>query len=150
MVRGGPDPAQLRQFMAQLRPGAVVRLYQPVAEKVKRHVLISAAADRTVAFIINTQPSPFIIAREEFKRRQVLMLKADHSFMDHNSYIACHDTVRLQAAPELARLVWAGDAQILGTLHESLYEAITEAADKSPLIADRDMQLIVAGFSRIP
>lgn len=148
MVRSGPDPAQLRQFIAQLRPGAVVRLHQPVADKVKRHVLISAAAERSLAFIINTLPSPFILAREELKRRQVLMLKADHSFMHHDSYVACHDTVRLPAARDFAGLLWAGKAQILGNLHASLYEAIAAAANGSPLIADRDVRLIVAGFSR--
>jgi hypothetical protein len=42
VVRTRADPSQLRQFVAQLKAGTVVRLYQPVAEKMKRHVLIAA------------------------------------------------------------------------------------------------------------
>lgn len=150
MVPARPDPAQLRQLALQLRPGTVLRLYQPVAEKVKLHLLIAAAAERSLAFIINTQPSPFIMAREELRRRQVLMLQVKHPFMHHDSYIACHDTVRLPPVPELARLLWAREAQILGTVDLGLYPQITAAAADSVLIADRDMPLIKAAFPSTP
>ena len=149
MSRARPDPAQLRQFVAQLRPGTVLRLYQPIAEKVKRHVLIASGPDRSLAFIINTQPSPFIRAREELRQRQVLMRVADHPFMQHDSFIACHDTVRLPAAPELARLLYEREAQVLGALSTSLYALITRAVTGSSLIAERDMKVIMAAFPAV-
>ena len=126
-----------------------MRLYQPVADKVKRHVLIASASDRSLGFIINTQPSAFITAREELRRRQVLMPLAAHPFMQHDSYIACHDTVRLPAAPELARLLWAHEAQILGVVSATLNTLITTAAAGSSLIAERDMKLILTAFPAV-
>lgn len=140
------DPAELRQVALRLKPGVILRMYQPIAEKVKRHILIAAAADRSLAFIINTRPSPFVAARPEWMMRQLIMPRAEHMFMQHDSYIACHDTVGLPAAAELARLVCTGEGEILGTLSQKLMGSIVSAAAGSSLIADRDMRLIVAGF----
>jgi hypothetical protein len=140
------DPAQLRQIISQLKPGVVLRMYQPVAEKFKRHILIATAADRSIGFMINTTPGPFIAARPELLKRQVSMPLADHGFMHHDSSIACHDTVRLPAARDLAVGVWAQEIEILGILSPGVVRQIANAAKGSPLIADRDLELIVASF----
>jgi hypothetical protein len=71
---------------------------------------------------------------------------ADHGFMHHGFSIACHDTVRLPAAREIAIGVWSQEIEILGILSPGIAGQIANAARGSPLIADRDLELIVASF----
>src|ERR1017187_9394914 len=118
-----PDPAALRQHAATLRAGVVLRLYQPIADKPKRHVLIAVSADRSLAFLINTTPSLFIQRQPDFLHRQVLMRQSDHPFMRHDSYIACHDTVRLAPINELAAGLCDGSVERLGYVQASLFGA---------------------------
>ena len=141
------DPARIRQWVARLRPGAVIKLYSALAGKNKRHGLISATADRSVAFFINTRPADFIRARPDLLKRQVLMPLASHRFMAYDSHIACHDTVRI---PTMAYLVAGLDddsIQLLGHVHRSLFPAIINSARGSPNISERDLVLIVSGFT---
>jgi hypothetical protein len=84
-----------------------------------------------VAFLINTTPSPFIQRQPELLRRQVLMPKSTHPFMHHDSYIGCHDTVRLDPIGELAMGLCDGSVERLGNLDASLYALISVAATGS-------------------
>jgi hypothetical protein len=143
-----PDPAALRAHALTLRAGAVLRRYDHVAEKTKRLVLIAASAERSLAFFINTQPSPFICAQPELLRRQVQMPRSLHPFMQHDSHIACHDTVSIGTIGQLAAGLCDGSVERLGTVHESLHELIGIAAAGSKLIAQRDHELIVQAFPR--
>lgn len=143
-----PDPAALRQQLAALRPGVVLHLYQSVAGKDKFHVLIAAAADRSLGFLINTHPSPFIERQADRLRRQLLMSKALHPFMHHDSYIACDDPVPLPLSNDLAVGLCAGRIQRVGVVHVSLHKLIGAAADGSGLIAPRDAELIARAFPR--
>jgi hypothetical protein len=143
-----PDPAELRKQALTLRAGVVLRVYQPIAEKTKRHVLIAATPERSLAFLINTAPSPFIQRQPELLRRQVLMERSIHTFMHHDSYIGCHDTVRLDPIGELARGLCEGSVERLGYVHKSIHELIGIAAAGSKLISVRDSLLIATAFPR--
>lgn len=41
--------------------------------------------------IVNTRPAPFIQANQHLLDDQVPLDKASHGFLDHDSYIACHE-----------------------------------------------------------
>jgi hypothetical protein len=141
------DPAALRQYAGTLRAGVVLRMHQPIAEKIKRHVLIAASGDRSLAFIINSNPSPFLQRQPYLLRRQVLMSKAEHPFMQHDSYIACHDTVRLDPIDALAAGLVGGSVRRLGFIRDDLWESICVASAGSRLISPRDQKLIAAVFA---
>jgi hypothetical protein len=141
------DPAALRQYAGALRAGVVLRLHQPIAEKIKRHVLIAATGERSLAFIINSKPSPFIQRQPDLLRRQVLMTKADHSFMQHDSYIACHDIVRLDPIDRLAVGIANRTVERLGYIEQAVCELICVASEGSRLISPRDQKLIAAVFA---
>jgi hypothetical protein len=141
-----PDPAALRAHALTLRAGVVLRRYDHVAEKTKRLVLIVATAERSLAFYINTQPSRFICAQADLLRRQVLMPQSLHPFMQHDSHIACHDTVSVGAMSQLVTGLCDGSVERLGAVHESLPELIGIAAAGSKLIAQRDHELIERAF----
>ena len=141
-----PDPAALRAHTLSLRAGVVLRRYEPVAEKVKRLVLIAATAERSLAFFINTRPSPFIRSNPELLRRQVLMAQSLHRFMQHDSHIACHDTVSIGTVSQLAAGLCDGSIMRLGAVHQTLFQLIGIAASGSKLIATRDHELIERAF----
>lgn len=138
------DPATLRQYAGTLRAGLVLSLYQPIAQKTKYHVLIAASVDRSLAFIINSSPSPFIQRQPDLLRRQVVMTKADHPFMRHDSYIACHDTVRLDPMDTLASGIGNGTIKRLGFIQDAVWELICVASEGSRLISPRDQKLIAS------
>jgi hypothetical protein len=143
-----PDQAALRQHMMSLRAGAVLHLYQPLAGKEKFHVLIAALGDRSLGFLINTRPSPFIERQADRLRRHLLMPKALHGFLEHDSYIACDDTVKLPCARDLAEGLCTDRIQRVGIVHASLHSQIRVAAEGSDTIATRDAELIARAFSR--
>jgi hypothetical protein len=143
----GTDPAELRHQAAKLRAGVVLRLYQPIAEKIKLHVLIAASADRSLGFIINTRPSPFVASNADFMRRQVPLTKADHRFLHHDSFIACHDTVRLDPTNVLAKGLCDGTATLLGYIERDVCELICEAVEGSKLISQRDQKTVASVFA---
>jgi hypothetical protein len=143
-----PDPALLRQFAAALRPGAVLHLYQPLTGKHKFHAVITVAHDRSLGFIINSQPSPFIKSRPDLLRRQVAMLLTAHPFMKRDSVIACHDTVKMPTLDELIDRLIDRSAEHVGYVDRSLFGSIALAAAGSPTIAARDADLIARAFNR--
>jgi hypothetical protein len=143
-----PDQAALRQQMMSLRAGVVLHLYQPLAGKEKFHVLIAALGDRSLGFLINSRPSPFIERQADRLRRHLLMPKALHAFLEHDSYIACDDPVKLPCAKDLAEGLCMDRIQRVGVVHGSLHSSIRAAAEGSILIATRDAELIARAFSR--
>jgi hypothetical protein len=146
--RGGAlDPAALQQFQSKLQPGSVLRLHSGVAGKTKRHVLIFANAERSLAFFINSRPSDLVLSRADWAQRQIVLPLATHSFMSTDSVIACHDTVALGSFAELAAGLAAKRVEYLGAIDKTLYAAIAAAAAHSKLIADRDHRLIAATFA---
>jgi hypothetical protein len=140
------DPSTLRQFAPALRSGAVLHLFQPIAGKAKYHVLIASADERSLGFIINSRPSPFIMRNLDLQRRQVLMGHATHPFMHHDSFIACHDTVSLPPRERLVDGMLKGQVDHVGAVARELHAQIAAAARGSPLIATREAALIVAAF----
>jgi hypothetical protein len=143
-----PDQAALRQQMMSLRAGVVLHLYQPLAGKEKFHVLIAALGDRSLGFLINSRPSPFIERQADRLRRQLLMSKDLHPFLQHDSYVACDDTVKLPCARDLAEGLCVDRIQRVGIIHVSLHGPIRAAAEGSRLIATRDAELIARAFPR--
>jgi hypothetical protein len=148
------DPAALRQIAAQLQAGVVLRLHSPIAEKPKRHVMIYADANRSLAFMINTKPPPFIAKNPDRLARQVLMPQCLHKFMQHDSHItgddvlgiACRKDGLTGTMQDLIQAVADGRVEILGNLHRSLFGLVAAAADGSRHIANRDAVLIAAAF----
>jgi hypothetical protein len=146
--RGTLDPAALLQYRSRLNPGAVLRLYSGVAEKTKRHVLIFANSDRALAFLINSTPSALVRSKPDWLKRQVLMPQETHRFMDHDSHIACHDTVALPKFATLAEGLANGHVEHLGDVDRALHPRIVAATAGSNLIAARDINLIVVRFGK--
>jgi hypothetical protein len=142
------DPAMLRQFAAPLLPGAVIHCFQPIANKLKFHVLISAKDERSIGFLINTQPSPFIQRRPERMQRHVPLLLQHHPFMDHDSFVACDETVKLPGRAELLDRLCNREIEYSGSTARDLFGPIALAAAGSPLISSRDAALIAAAFTR--
>ena len=140
------DPATARQFAMALRPGAVLHLLQPLTGKHKFHVLIAATEQRSIAFLINSRPSPFIQNRPELLHRQVPLLIAAHPFMKHDSVIACHDSLKLPARDELIAGLCDRSINQVGHVHQSLFALMASATVGSPLISVRDAELIATAF----
>jgi len=149
-----PDPAALRQIAAQLQAGVVLNLYSPVAGKDKFHILIHAGSERSLAFIINTRPAPFVLKDPDRASRHIVIPKALHAFLDYDSHIACDEALGIACGPgrsigtmqHVINAVVTNEAKIIGSLDRSMFAAVAAAAAGSRLIAPRDAVLIAAAF----
>lgn len=82
------------QIRRRLRPGAVIKLYRKMDDgrlHEKRFVVLHVAA-HTATCVINSEVGPFVRARPELHRCQVLMPARDHEYMDHDSHVDCSRT----------------------------------------------------------
>lgn len=145
-VVGSIDPAALRQRVAQLSPGVVLRLYNDRAHKHKWHILICALQDRSLVFLINTRPAPFIQRQPDRLARHIEISKAEHPFLDYDCTVACDDVVAIEGVRELAHGMVNGRVEVLGRITPNLCEAIVNASAGSQLIAPRDVQLIASSL----
>src|ERR1700674_2821178 len=148
------DPAALRQVAAQLQVGVVLNLYLPIAGKDKIHILIHADNNRSLAFIINSRPAPFILRDPNRASRHILMPKTLHPYLDYDSHIACDEAVGIACGPsnrigtvqELIAAIIAKKVKVIGSLDRSMFPQVVAAANGSRLIAARDAAIIVNAF----
>jgi hypothetical protein len=59
--------------------------------KNKYLVFLGTVADMHQVLIVNTRPAPFIQASPDLMADQVPLDKKAHPFLDHDSYVACHE-----------------------------------------------------------
>ena len=96
--------------------------------------------------MINSAPSVFITRQPDRLRRHIVMLLADHPFMEWDSYIACDDTVLVPTRTDLVVGLRDKTIEHLGFLSAAMYPLVVAASCESSLIADRDKELIRRAF----
>jgi hypothetical protein len=145
---GRLDPAAIQQYRSQLQPGAVLELYSGLAGKPKFHVVICSQSDKTLSFFINTRVSDFIKSRPDAAKRQVLIAKdnSDHSFLDHDSFVACHAVVAIESFRDLALGLHSRRVKCLGHISKQMWAKLASAATGSIEISKADQEKIIAAF----
>ena len=144
------DPAALQQYRSQLQPGAVLELYSGLAGKPKFHVVICSRSDKSLAFFINSRVSNFIQSKPDAAKRQVPMAKDDknHSFLDHDSFVACHAVVAIDSFRDLALGLHTKRVRCLGHVAKEMWARMATAASGSIEISKADQEQIIAAFDR--
>lgn len=142
------DPAALQQYRSQLQPGAVLELYSGLAGKPKFHVVICSRSDKSLAFFINSRISDFIKARPDAAKRQVPIAKdnKEHSFLDHDSFVACHAVIAIDSFRDLAFGLRSRRVRYLGQVWKGMWASMAAAASGSIEISKADQEKIIATF----
>ncbi len=91
--------ASVEQYVARsLRPGCVIRIEVEFPQKTKPKflLLVDDGDPEYLTFIINSETHAFIDGKEHLRQCQVDIDASSHPFLDHDSKIACHETLALK------------------------------------------------------
>lgn len=116
---------------SHLIPGVVLRRHCDFTnpEKIKYLVVVQIRAD-TAVLVINSKIHPFIRAKAHLLECQVKIDTASHCFLNHDSYIACHEAYYLDTADLLTELK-NNIASIKGMLSPDVRGEVIKAIENS-------------------
>ena len=141
------SPDERRKSIARrLRPGAVVQLVLAFPERPKTKFLVVVHVDdQCCTLIVNTEVHRFITSRPELNVCQVRMDAARHTFLRHDSYIACHQVTRLPTEAVIRELI-ADEQRIKGNLHRDVIDEVIAAIKRAPTLSPADQTLFSAAL----
>jgi hypothetical protein len=123
-------PADVKRAHVEksLKPGSVVRLVVKLSTVTKPKFLVLVAMDdpEFLTFIINSEINPFISNRPHLSECQVSIDATSHTFLDHDSHIACHETLAIRREDVIQALV-ADPSSIQGEISPEVREQILVA-----------------------
>lgn len=133
-------PADLRRAYVEdaLKPGCVIRLVVKLSTVTKPKFLVLVGTDdpEYLTFIINSEINPFVLNRPHLSKCQVSIDAASHAFLDHDSHVACHETLPIRREDVIQVLV-ADPSAIKGEISSDVRAQIV-AAVKFAKTLDKD------------
>ena len=114
---------------------------------VKRKFLlfVGTVADMHQVLIINTKPAPFIQAKPELMADQVLIDQKSHNFLDHDSYIACHELHDVSVR-EVGDALVANMDDIKTMLSDAVRANVVQVAENSVNLIPLHQEFIVGAL----
>jgi hypothetical protein len=136
------DGERRKSVARQLRAGTVIYLDVVFPQGQRSKFLVIAQVDRECCtFIVNTQVRRFIEERPLLAVCQVRMDVARHTFLRHDSHIACHEVLRLPTEKVIAELS-ADMSRIKGRLHEEVLTEVVAAVKRAPTLSPAEQTRI--------
>lgn len=133
----------------QLLPGTVIYLEVAFPEGPRsKYLVVAHVDDECCTFIVNSQIRRFIATHPALSVCQVRIDAARHAFLDHDSFIACHEVWRLPTAGVIAELI-ADMSRIKGSLHEDVRTEVIAAVKRAPTLSPTEQTRIVKALSGI-
>ena len=127
---GAHLPAELLRprIEAALKPGRVIRLLIKFPEKTKEKFLVLVADDdpEYLTFIVNSEINPFIANRPHLLQCQVTIDAINHTFLDRDSHVACHE-IRAMKREDVIKALMADPDSIKGDVSTDVRNQIVAA-----------------------
>jgi len=132
----------------QLVPGVVIYLEIsfPQVTKSKYLVLVGEAQPDCFTFIINSETNRFIESSPDLNACQVSIDAESHTFLRHNSTIACHEVLYLSKEAVVAELI-SDTARIKGEISHTVRQEILAAVKFARTIDLYTQQIIINALS---
>jgi len=140
---------QRRESVArQLQPGAIIYLEVVFPQGRRSKYLVIAHVYRDCCtFIVNSRVHPFIEAHATLAVCQVKIDAARHAYLSRDSYIACHQILRLPTAKVITELS-ADLSRIKGTLNAEVLAEVIAAVKRAPTLSPAEQTRIADALSR--
>jgi len=137
-----------RSALRRLIPGAVVYLEVVLPGDRKNKYLVVASVDaECCTFVVNSRVHPFIEARAELSVYQVKVDAARHEFLRRDSWIACHEVLKLRTDAVIAELV-ADMGKLKGRIHRDVLNEIAAAVKRAPTLSPAEQIRLVESLQR--
>ena len=133
--------------LRRLVPGAVIYLEVVLPGDRKNKFLVVAHVDtECCTFVINSRVHPFIEARPDLSVCQVKLDAARHDFLRRNSWIACHEVLKLRTEAVISELV-SDMSRLRGTVHKDVLDEIAAAVKRAPTLSAAEQTLLAEALN---
>ena len=89
---------------------------------------------------------PFIEARPDLSVCQVKLDAARHDFLRRNSWIACHEVLKLRTEAVISELV-SDMSRLRGTVHKDVLDEIAAAVKRAPTLSAAEQMLLAEALN---
>ena len=141
------DDERRKSAERQLEAGLVIYLEVVFPEGPRPKYLVVAHVDaQCCTLIVNSRVHPFVEAHKELAVCQVRLDAARHPFLNHDSFVACHQVLRLPTKSVLADLA-ADLGRIKGRVHADAIAEIVAAIKRAPTLSATEQTAIAKALT---
>lgn len=146
-----PPDVKLKTIKEKLQPGRVVYLFcEFTVPKPKDKYLMLACADPLpLFFVINSEVGAFIKERDYLYRCQVKLDVANHGFLDHDSFIACHEVRSDFSMDDIIEQFWSDMDRIKGVISKDARDQVLAAAKACTVLPKREKEWILKALTPV-
>lgn len=141
-------PAMLRSHIEkQLVPGMVIRINVKFPDQTKPKFLLLVAHEdpELLTFIVNSKIHPFIQNRADLLQCQVSVDQANHSFLDHDSHLACHELKPMRREDVIQELMKDPEG-IKAPITDDVKAEVVSAVKFSKTITEAEKRIVIAAL----
>jgi hypothetical protein len=141
---------RLESLQRQFEPGRICYLHCSFTRPLPKNkfLVLLAISPKPIFFIINSEISAFLQAREHLLSCQVLLPASEYDFLDHDSYVDCTTMIDKVGLDEIIDQALDDLNRIKGVLNESSRAKILEAAATAKTLSEAQKTLIRNGLGR--
>lgn len=134
---------------ANLRAGAVLFMHCDFTTPPKNKYLVVACCEpEMLVLVINSEINPFIARRDELLDCQVDVPRADHTFLDHDSFVNCIETHTAFNMTDVRDAIVADYANVYkGRLANYVIRQVIDAVERSETMEVRHNNWIRDGLT---
>ena len=145
-----PEDPQRTFLKAKIKPGSI--LFLPCNFITNPHpkymvvLHVDYSQDLLLIFLVNSEIHPLIAKDPDLNARQILLLKTDYPFFDHNSYMDCTEVFGEVDIEKAVTYLLKRPDDYKGHLRENEILGLLQAVNSAATISDYDRELIMASL----
>lgn len=135
-----PLDVKLKTIKEKLQPGRVVYLFCEftVPKPKYKYLLVGCVDPLPLFFVINSEVSDFIREHRNLFRCQVQLDVASHDFLDHNSFIACHEAISEFSTDDINKQLLSDMDRIKGMISNDVRDQVIAAVKACTVLSNRE------------
>lgn len=144
-----PPDVQLKNIKERLEPGRVLYLFCEFTtpNPKNKYLLLVCVDPLPLFFVINSEVSDFIKERDHMLRCQIKLDVANHNFMDHDSYIACHEAKPDFSVEDINEQLLGDMARIKGMISNDVRDQVLAAVKACTILPNREKAWILKALA---
>ena len=152
MALGDSFPPKLisKTIEQKLKPGCFIYLFCDFTEPPKnKYFLVASINPLVLLFVVNSNVNTFIQNRPKLFEAQILLKQTDYSFLDHDSFLACHEIISRFTLKEIKEIIFKDLSRIKGFLSQANRDEIVKILNKNMTLTLEQRVNIINGLSAI-
>jgi hypothetical protein len=133
-----------------IKVGSVIKLFCDFTKPPKDKRLIIISIDPLIGFfIVNSLVNKFIKFNPVLHESQIPILSDEFSFLDHSSFVACHEVLFKFQYEEVEKQIKTDYNRFLGRINESLRDKMVVVCSKSRTLTSVEISIVVSNLQKM-